>query len=103
MLDVETERLILKADSSFCTVGESASVKLASPAPGAYALITMEGSEVYDHRVVKLADGLMTLELPLAPRHVPNVIVRATVGKDGKLLRGVEVITVTQILKELPK
>ena len=66
--------LEITADHDRYAPGDRALLMIKSPYQ-ARALVTIEGAEVYDERVVRLG-GLTTVELPITDAHAPNVTAR---------------------------
>jgi len=62
-------------DKTRYTVGDTATILLASPFTDAEAWITVEREGLLEQRRLRLASGSMTLKLPITEAHVPNAFV----------------------------
>lgn len=78
--------LELVADKKLYQPGETATVMLQTSRPGDYALVTLEGRELYNARVVHLATRSTPITVPLTRVHQPNVYLTVTTVR-GKTYR----------------
>jgi len=72
--------LELVRDKSVYQPGETAHVLINSQAEGAFALVTLEGAELFDYWVVPLAKGGRVVSVALDRRHIPNAYLSVCVG-----------------------
>ncbi|MGC8833976.1 MAG: MG2 domain-containing protein [Armatimonadota bacterium] len=79
--------LELVRDRNFYRPGDTAKVLIRSRARGAYALVALEGRDLFNYQVVRLT-GSNVIEVPLERVHMPGVYLNVCVGtKDGFILR----------------
>ena len=79
-------KLRLFADSSTLKVGHEATVRLHSRLDGPLALVTFEGEEIIDYRLIGLNKGFNPVELQVGHEHFPNFAI-AVAAIDGRELR----------------
>ncbi len=70
---------MLVADKASYQVGDTARILVKNPVPGAWALVTEEQGHVLRTRIVTLASGAQTIEVPIEARHQPDVFVSVVV------------------------
>ena len=73
--DEDEVRLRLLSEADVARVGETLVVDLHNRAGAGLALLTIEAERVLDHRIEPLKPGHNRIELPIDPRHYPNVVV----------------------------
>lgn len=82
-------RELLVLDKKAYKVGEVAHILVKNPVPGAMALVTEERAGIVRTRLQKLEGRMPTLDIPIEPRHAPNmhvgVIVIGGRRSDGAL------------------
>ncbi len=78
--------------------GENAELLIHSPVTGVRALLTYEGEQVLDYRILRL-DGTSTLvALPVEGKHAPNVYFKIAVpGKDALLEADTEIVVLRHL------
>ncbi|MGQ9698695.1 MAG: MG2 domain-containing protein [Armatimonadota bacterium] len=79
--------LELVKDKSVYRPGDTAKVLISSRAEGAYALVTLEGAELFDYWVAPLSQGGRVISVPLNRQHVPNVYLDVCVGYDEAFIQ----------------
>ncbi len=94
-----SDRLIVRIDRPEHFVGDRMTVKLTAPAANRYALLTIEGEELYSYRVVRLTARESTFEFGVDRRQVPEVWVAAALIDDGRLYRGIDQVTVVERIR----
>ncbi|MEM7309929.1 MAG: MG2 domain-containing protein [Planctomycetota bacterium] len=70
--------LEILVDKDTLRTGEDAVVLLSTPRSDRYVLFTVEGKDLYEHRVVHVSGTVKLLTLELGREHVPNVYLGAT-------------------------
>lgn len=75
----------LVLDRASYVPGDTARVLINTRFDRCYVLFTMEGDDLYSHRIVFVHGGTGMLELPITARHVPNVRLAAAVLRDQKV------------------
>lgn len=74
--------LELVRDKSVYRPGDTANVLISSQAEGAYALVTLEGAELFEYWVLPLSKSGRVVSAALDRRHVPNAYLSVCVGHD---------------------
>ena len=69
------------ADRDRYSVGDTATVMLASPFTNAEAWVTVEREGIIEQRRMRLASGATTIRLPITEAHVPNAFVSVVVTR----------------------
>jgi len=92
-------RLVVRIDRPEHFVGDRMRVKLTAPAAGRFALLTIEGEEVYEYRVVHLDGRESTIEFEVDRRQVPEVWVAGALIHDGAIHQGIDKVTVHQEIR----
>ena len=82
----DTTKLRFFADAASLKVGEKVAIKLHSRLDKGLALLTFEGEDVLEYRVVELNKDYNAVELAVGHEHFPNFTVAAA-AIDGKLLQ----------------
>lgn len=78
--------LELTPDRQVYQVGDTAQVVIASPLSDAHALITLEGSTLYEAKVQQLQGSVALVEVPILESYQPNVYFSVTlVGPDRQV------------------
>jgi alpha-2-macroglobulin len=93
------DQLIVRIDQPEHFVGDRMGVKVISPEPGSFALVTIEGEEIYDYLVAKLTATETDFEFKVNRRHVPNVWVAAAMVAKGGLYKGIDQVTVHERIR----
>ncbi len=78
--NAQNEPVSLRFDKTVYKPGETARVMLTGPVKGdegAQAVITLEGTTVYNHTVIPLKSTAQLIEIPILEKHAPNVFVTA--------------------------
>jgi uncharacterized protein YfaS (alpha-2-macroglobulin family)/tetratricopeptide (TPR) repeat protein len=86
--DDDATKLRLFSDTDTFQVGRDASVQLHSRVEAKLALVTLEGETILSHRIMPLAKGFNTLQIPVDHQHFPNFRL-AVALMDGRRLRSV--------------
>lgn len=88
-LERSLERPALAVNRTRFVVGDTAVVRIGSDAPGGIAWLTVAFADRVESRVVRLSGGVDTVRLPIQARHVPRMILGATIWypeRDGASL-----------------
>ena len=64
--------------------GETARLILKNPAVGAHLLLTLEGREIYQKRMVKPGSSVAVVEIPVVQEYAPYIFVSATMIHNGR-------------------
>jgi hypothetical protein len=75
-------------------VGREAAVMLTVPTPGRWVLFTVEGDELYHHRVVHVEGTVKLIHLAIEEMHVPNVFLGAVMVSDRQVSSDVKQVVV---------
>ena len=83
-------KMELLADRDRYTVGDTATVLIASPFTDAEAWVTVEREQVLEQRRIRITSGSQTIKIPITEAFVPNafvsvVVVRGRSAPPGKL------------------
>ena len=73
-------------DQDTLRAGGTTAVMISAPVQGAWVLFSIEGEELYHHRLVHLEGTVKLLELEIEERYVPNIFLEAAMVHDGELL-----------------
>ncbi|MCU0784099.1 MAG: MG2 domain-containing protein [Verrucomicrobia bacterium] len=73
------------ADKDTFRVGSEAPVMLVANSPDRYVLFTVEGEDLYHHRLVHLDGPVKLLDLFVDEKYVPNVFLGATLVSDRQI------------------
>lgn len=79
-----TEDLYLKLDKKQYSPGQTAKALIRTNKTGVAALLTIEGDELYESKVVYLDKPVVTVDIPVLQRHSPNVYVSVCFIRDKK-------------------
>ena len=82
--DEDTVRLRILADAHSYKVGDTAAVKVHWREKPALGLVTFQGAQVLDYRLVELKTGVNELAIPMTARLVPNFDLSVAVMTDGR-------------------
>lgn len=74
----------LELDRKGYKPGDTARLIVRNPAPGASLLLTVEGREILDRRVVPLNGTVEVIDLPVTAGHAPAVFISAVVISQGR-------------------
>jgi uncharacterized protein YfaS (alpha-2-macroglobulin family) len=74
----------VEMDKTSYKPGETARLVIKNPAAGAGILLSLEGKEIYDRRVIRSADAVEVVEIPVLKAYAPYVFVSATVVAQGR-------------------
>lgn len=83
--DDDSTRLRVLAEAKVARVGESLELDVHNRAGAGLALITLEGEEVLEYRLLKLGEGHNRIELTVADDHSPNFAVAAAMMRESHL------------------
>ncbi|MBY0358103.1 MAG: carboxypeptidase regulatory-like domain-containing protein [Candidatus Obscuribacterales bacterium] len=93
------EPLSIKLDKKVYKPGETAKILITAPVTGkegAQALICIEGSKLYEYKVVPMKSTASLVEIPIKPDYAPNVYVTAAfVGKKHQFYSQNEMLKVS--------
>lgn len=78
-LERSLERPALAVNRTRFVVGDTAVVRIGSDAPGGIAWLTVAFADRVESRVLRLPGGVDTVRLPIQARHVPRMILGATI------------------------
>ncbi len=85
-------------DRQVYQIGDTAQIVITLPLPDAHALLTVEGSTLYDAEVKQIDGQVAVLELPITERFQPNVFYAVTVvGPDRQVYEGEAPIRVSPL------
>ncbi len=76
----QNEPMSIKFDKSIYKPGETARLMLSGPVngkEGAQAVITLEGTTIYSHKIVPLTSTAQLIEIPIEEKYAPNVYINA--------------------------
>src|SRR5206468_448612 len=73
------------ADKDTFRVGNEAPIMLVAPTADHYVLFTVEGEELYHHRLVHLEGTVKLIDLLIEEKHVPNIFLGATLVSDRQM------------------
>lgn len=76
----QNEPVSMRFDKAIYKPGETARLMLSGPvngSEGAQAVITLEGTTIYNHKVVPLTSTAQLIEIPIEEKHAPNVFIKA--------------------------
>ncbi len=77
------------ADQTVYQIGDTAQIIVLSPIPDAVALVTVEGSTLYQAQVVQFEGTVAQLDLPILPAYQPNVEYHVTlIGPERQIYQG---------------
>ncbi len=82
------------ADKDTFRVGSEAQVMLVANSPDRYVLFTVEGEELYHHRLVHLDGPVKLLDLFVDESYVPNVFLGATLVSDRQIFTDTKQVVV---------
>lgn len=74
----QNEPVSLRFDKSIYKPGETARLMVSGPVngtEGAQAVVTLEGTTIYNYRVIPLTSTAQLIEIPIEEKHAPNVFV----------------------------
>lgn len=80
--DAHQEPLQVKLDRSIFKPGDTAKVMVSGPftgKEGVEAIVSVEGSHIYDYRVIKMSSTAQLVEVPIKAEYEPNVFVNVSV------------------------
>ncbi len=97
--DKDHVRLRILADKHAYEVGETAKVRLHWREQPALALVTFEGARVLDYRLVKLKQGINTIDVPMVADLAPNFFLSVAVMQRNRFHTAESGFQVTQRLK----
>ena len=72
-------------DKDTFKAGQKAMVMLSVPTNDSHVLFTVEGEEIYSHRLVHVEGTVKLIELEIEERHVPNIFLGALLVRDRKI------------------
>lgn len=97
--EASKEPLAVKLDKAVYQVGDVAKVMITAPvtgAEGAQAIVTMEGSRLYNYQVVDMKSTARLVEIPVLDSYAPNAYVGVTfVGKKHQFYESTTMIKVS--------
>ena len=99
--DTEKQSFKISLNKSVYTVGDTARVMISGPFTGKEgydALVTVEGTTLYSHRIVPLKATANLVEIPIDKAYAPNVFVGVTMVAKKK-----QFYASTEMLKVSPK
>jgi alpha-2-macroglobulin len=70
------------ADKDTFRVGNEAPVMIVASTPGRYVLFSVEGEDLYSHRLVHLEGTVKLIDLFIEEKHVPNIFLSAAMVSD---------------------
>lgn len=73
------------ADKDTIRVGNEAPIMLVAPTADRYVLFTVEGEDLYHHRLVHLEGTVKLIDLLIEEKHVPNIFLGATLVSDRQI------------------
>jgi uncharacterized protein YfaS (alpha-2-macroglobulin family)/tetratricopeptide (TPR) repeat protein len=73
------------ADKDTFRVGNEAPIMLVAPTADRYVLFTVEGEDLYHHRLVHLEGTVKLIDLLIEEKHVPNIFLGATLVSDRQI------------------
>jgi hypothetical protein len=82
------------ADRDTFRVGNEAPIMLVAPTSDRYVLFTVEGEDLYHHRLVHLEGTVKLIDLLLEERHVPNIFLGATLVNEQQIFTDTKQIIV---------
>ena len=65
--------------------GETAPVMLSVPTADRYVLFSVEADDLYSYQLVHVTGTAKLIEVPIEPRHIPNIYLSARDGGDAEL------------------
>lgn len=74
----QNEPVALRFDKAIYKPGETARLMLSGPvngSEGAQAVVTIEGTTIYNHKVVPLTSTAQLIEIPIEEKYAPNIFV----------------------------
>ena len=75
----------LVLDQPSYRVGDTANVLINTRFDSCYVLLTAEGDDLYDDRIIFVKGGTHLVDLPITKQHVPNFELSAAVLRDNKV------------------
>ena len=72
-------------DKETFRAGGIAPVMITAPFSGAHVLFSVEGDDLYSHRVVHLSGTAKLVELAIDDTHIPNIFLEAAMVRDGNI------------------
>jgi len=82
------------ADKDTFRVGSEAPVMLVANSPDRYVLFTVEGEDLYHHRLVHLDGPVKLIDLFVEEKYVPNVFLSATLVSDRQIFTDTKQVVV---------
>ena len=77
--------LSVRLDKKTYAPGDTATVLVGNPHPGAPVLLTLEGDRIRNSTVLRGAGAVLTYSFPVTPDMAPNIFVGAAILADGQL------------------
>ncbi|HEU4480104.1 MAG TPA: alpha-2-macroglobulin family protein, partial [Pyrinomonadaceae bacterium] len=72
-------------DKDTVRTGQTTPIMLFVPEGDRYVLFSVEGDDLYSHRLVHVTGTAKLIELEIVDKHVPNVFLNATMISDGQI------------------
>ncbi len=82
--DSSYRELEMEFDKRSYLPGETARLILKNPAPDANLLLTLEGRDLYQNRMVKPGSAVVVLEIPVLQEYAPYIFVSAAMIQKGR-------------------